>query len=100
MGPAFTTQPPDKIPGAQRIGVQRGAGENGQMRPDGKTTVNFCPTTTSKTHRLSHEARTINIKALGDVWKENPEIMNISQWESFRLPNTRTELQADDAHLL
>jgi len=99
MGACFTTPPQGGIPGAQRQGVQRGAGENGQMRGEGKTTVNFCPTTTSETHRLSHESRTINIKALGDVWKENPGVMAITQWESFRLPQTRHELQADDAHL-
>ena len=92
LGPAVFTLPPAGIPGMQRNGVQRGAGENGQMRGEGKSCINFCPSGTSITHRLSHIHRQHNIKALGNVWQDRPEVMGITQWESFRLPETRVEL--------
>ena len=44
---------PRGIPGAQKIGVQRGAGENGVLRPPGKTFIVACPQDLSRTQKKS-----------------------------------------------
>jgi len=90
LGPTIPTTRPKGIPGAQKIGQQRGAGENGQMRGDPTTSVTFCPAPPSLSHRISSIHRTHNAGALGDIWK-GKEGGNVSAFESFRV-KTRPEL--------
>jgi len=91
LGPAIPYTNPSTIPGVQKIGVQRGAGENGQMRGDGKTTVTFCEAPNSLSHRMGMMHRTHNMSALGDSWKGRA-CNKILPFHSFKLDHTRAEL--------
>jgi len=60
---------PDEVistdyPGKQKMGVQRGAGENGCFRVDGKTRISFVPSKLTRTTYLSQQKRMHNTQAL------------------------------------
>jgi len=94
LGPAVPLTVPAPIPGAQKIGMQRGAGENGQMRGNGKTSVTMSPAPGTISHRMGMMHRSHNVAALGDIWEGN-EVSKLTPFESFRLEKTRAELLVD-----
>ena len=60
---------PDEVivmeyPGKQRMGEQRGAGENGVLRGEGKTRINFAPCKLTRTTYLTTQKRMHNTQAL------------------------------------
>lgn len=62
---AVQKPPPREYPGVQRIGQQRGAGQNGMLRQLGQTMISFCPVPTAADHRLSMTKNTHNKSAIG-----------------------------------
>ena len=56
--------------GKQRMGEQRGAGENGVLRGEGKTRINFAPCKLTRTTYLTTQKRMHNTQALRGLPKK------------------------------
>merc|ERR1711934_185626 len=67
---------PRGIPGAQKIGIQRGAGENGVLRPPGKTFIVACPQDLSRTQKKSTYKLMHNTQALKREKKSLPTTLS------------------------
>jgi len=65
-----------EIPGKQKIGVQRGAGENGVLRAPGKTFIVACPQDLSKTQKKSTYKLMHNTQALKREKKSLPTTLS------------------------